>query len=75
MSASALSPGRYLTVAEVAAKLGMTPKAVYVRVTRGEIPHRRWGRKLVFCEAEIDHFLSALPGVSVLGALARQEMG
>jgi hypothetical protein len=53
----------------VAAKLGLTRKAVYLRVARDMLPYRKWGRTLVFVEAELDQFLAELPGCSVQRAL------
>lgn len=37
-----------LTTAEVAEMLGLNPKTVYDAVKRGEIPHRRVGRRVLF---------------------------
>jgi excisionase family DNA binding protein len=52
----------YLGIDELAALLGITRKSAYQRVARGQIPHRKWGRKLVFVRAEIVAFLDSLPG-------------
>ena len=48
-------------------------KALYQRVSRHQIPFRRWGGRLVFVEEEIDQFLAALPGISVEEAVAKVE--
>jgi predicted DNA-binding transcriptional regulator AlpA len=42
--------------------LGITRKSAYQRAARGQIPHRKWGRKLIFKRAEIVAFLDQLPG-------------
>jgi excisionase family DNA binding protein len=39
---------RYLTVAELARKLGVDPKQIYYAVKRGTLGCRRFGRKIVF---------------------------
>lgn len=47
-------PDPYLTVAEVAAWLGLTEKAVRRRVQRHAIPHRKVGKVLRFDRAEVE---------------------
>ena len=45
-----------------------------IRLTReGRIPYRRLGRRLLFLPAELDLWLSQLPGVSVADAVAAQH--
>lgn len=52
------------------AQLGLTQKALYNRVARGEIPHRKLQGRIVFVRTEIEAFLAALPGVSLEEALS-----
>jgi excisionase family DNA binding protein len=61
---------QYLTVPEVAAALGRTPRAVWHGIYRGEIPHRRWGRRVLVSEDELQKFLDALPGRTADEAVA-----
>lgn len=46
-----------LTVAQVAAMLGLHPKTVYDHAGAGTIPHRRVGRRLLFSRAAILRWL------------------
>jgi Helix-turn-helix domain len=49
-------------------------EASIVRLAReGMIPYRRIGRRLVFIKAELETWLSLLPGVRVADALAAQH--
>jgi excisionase family DNA binding protein len=56
--------GRYLKVSEAAVLLGLQQKAILKRVARGELPYRRWGRRILIPEEELRTFLAALPGRS-----------
>jgi excisionase family DNA binding protein len=61
------SPGAQiaLTVGQVAALLGMTPKAVYHRAERGQLPGLfRVGRSLRFRRADLIRFVSEGRGLS-----------
>jgi len=60
-----------LTIPEAAAVLGMTERALWQRIYRGQIPHRRWGRRVLIPAAELEEFLSALPGLSADEAAAK----
>ncbi len=54
-----------LTVGQVAALLGMTPKAVYHRAERGQLPGLfRVGRSLRFRRADLIRFVSEGRGLS-----------
>ena len=64
---------RYLTVVRTAELLGCTTKAVRQRIARGELPHRRWGRRILIPAAELEEFLEALPGQSVRQAVVAVE--
>lgn len=61
------------TVAEAAAAVGITEKAVRQRIFRGEFPHRRWGRKVIIPRAELEKFLQNLPGVSAEEAVVKND--
>lgn len=64
---------RFLTVPEAAEKLGMTARAVWQRLYRGQIPHRRWGRKVLISAQELERFLDRLPGKTAEEAAAAVE--
>lgn len=57
--------GSYLKVVETAEFLGITEKAVRRRIERGELPYRRWGRRLLISAVELEAFLAGLPGRTV----------
>lgn len=56
-----LPPGvpQFLTVAEVAAMLRLTPKAIYKMVHERRIPFRKAGTQLLFNPKEIDEWTKA----------------
>lgn len=60
---------KYLTVPEAAARLGITERAAWQRIYRGQLPHRRWGRRVIIPLDELEEFLEKLPGCSVKEAL------
>jgi excisionase family DNA binding protein len=62
----ALSPDQIaLTVRQVARLLGMTPKAVYHRAERGQLPGRFYvGRSLRFRRADLLRFIGEGRGLS-----------
>jgi excisionase family DNA binding protein len=60
--------GQILHVADVAALLGCSQKSIRARVARQIIPHRRLGSRVIFRRAELEQFLDALPGVSLIEA-------
>lgn len=62
-----------LTVPEVAAELGMTAKAVRQRIARGQLPYRRWGRRVLVLASELEAFLKTLPGTSAEEAATHGE--
>jgi excisionase family DNA binding protein len=64
---------KYLTVVRVAELLSLTPKAVRQRIARGELPYRRWGRRVLIPASELEEFLGALPGRSARQAVATIE--
>ena len=66
---------KYLKVAEAAPILGITQKAVRQRIARGELPYRRWGRRVLIPAQELESFLEALPGKTAKEAVAAVEEG
>jgi len=61
---------KYITVPELADRYGWTESSVWQRLYRGQIPHRRWGRRVLIPVAELEQFLAALPGCTAAEALA-----
>ena len=53
---------KYLTIPEAAPPLGMTEKALRKRIERGQIPYRKFGRRVLIPLQELEEFLAALPG-------------
>lgn len=51
--------------------LGISERAVRQRISRGQLPYRRWGCRLVILPDELEAFLNALPGLSSEDAVAR----
>ena len=62
---------RTASIAEAAHELGITPKALRLRIGRGQFPHRKWGKKIIVLRSELDQFLNTLPGKT----LAEVEAG
>ncbi len=60
-----------MDVRGAAVYLGMTEQALYTGASRGEIPVRHRGRKLVFDKVALDSYIEQLEGVTVDGAIAR----
>jgi excisionase family DNA binding protein len=50
-----------LTVADVAALIGRSPKAVRHAIRRRQIPARRWGGRVVILREDLEAHLRALP--------------
>jgi excisionase family DNA binding protein len=55
---------KYLKVPEAATFLGISEKAAWQRLYRGELPHKRWGRRVLIPMDELEKFLAALPGIT-----------
>ena len=55
------APPEVLNVEQVAALLGLNRNTVYDAANRGEIPHRRIGRRLIFSRAAVLEWLAAKP--------------
>ena len=60
---------RNLSVAQVAERLGISERAVRQRIYRGQLPYKRWGRRVIVPLDELEAFLRALPGCSAQEAL------
>jgi hypothetical protein len=66
--------GEVLDVAGAAEFLGGTLDFIRSRVSRGLLPHRRWGGRIVFLRSELEKFLvETLPGVNLEQARANIE--
>jgi excisionase family DNA binding protein len=68
-----MSTAKYLTVTRAAEVLSCTPKAVRQRIARGELPYRRWGRRVLIPAEELEAFMEALPGKSARQAASTVE--
>ena len=62
-----------LTVKETAVLLGTTPRAVYARIYRQQLPHRRLGGRVVILVEDLNLYLNSLPGLSAQEALDSVE--
>ena len=49
----------FLTLAELAQRLNMKPKTLYIRVSEGDLPYYRIGRLIRFRRDEIDRWLES----------------
>jgi excisionase family DNA binding protein len=59
VTSHALDNRRTYTVDEVAAIVGISRSTAYECVRRGEIPSRRFGRRIVVLRHELDRLLTA----------------
>jgi excisionase family DNA binding protein len=57
------SESEIMTADDVARWLRMHRNSVYAAAVRGEIPHRRIGRRLIFSRAALEAWLSSEPRV------------
>lgn len=64
---------KLLTVPEAAELLNITARAAWMRVYRNQIPHKRWGHKVVISSTELENFINSLPGPSAKEAAAKVE--
>ena len=54
---------RYINIGAASYLTGMTLDALYRKVERGQIPYRKWGKRMLFKERELLEFLDGLPGM------------
>jgi excisionase family DNA binding protein len=66
---------KYLTIAEAAAPLGLSEKALRQRIFRGQLPYRKLGKRVLIPVDELAKFLTALPGKTAEEAVAAVEEG
>jgi excisionase family DNA binding protein len=64
---------KFLKVSEAAEMLGITQKAARHRIARGELPYRRWGKRVLIPAQELESFLQALPGKTAQEAALNVE--
>jgi excisionase family DNA binding protein len=62
--------GTALDVQEAACFIGTTEKTIRSWVKRSLIPYHRAGKRILFVRAEVENFLTNLPGCSMKDALA-----
>lgn len=63
--------GEILDARTAAALFGGTERLWYSRASRGIVPFRKWGGRLVFLRSELESFFAeTLPGVSLVEAKA-----
>lgn len=53
-----------LLIPEVARRLGRTEIATRRAIERGQLPARRWGRRVIVLADELEAYLRALPRVA-----------
>jgi excisionase family DNA binding protein len=72
--AGAIVDKRFFDVGETAQILGITQSAVRKRIARGELPYRRWGKRVLIPATDLEVFIEGLPGRNAAEALvAAQE--
>jgi excisionase family DNA binding protein len=64
---------RFFGVGETAQILGITQRAVRKRIARGELPFRRWGKRVLIPARELEVFMEGLPGRNATEALIAAE--
>jgi hypothetical protein len=57
--------GLMLGISEASALLGVSERALRARVSRHQVPYRRFQGRIVFLRNELDEFLLSLPGVTL----------
>jgi len=61
--------GAVLDVTTMARELGDSDKGIRSKISRGLLPYRRLGSRIVFLRTEVQDYLRQLPGVTVAQAL------
>jgi excisionase family DNA binding protein len=54
---------KYLHKKEAAPFLGITEKALEHHISRGRVPFRKLGRRVIFLREELEEFMNSLPGM------------
>lgn len=62
---------KMLTVAEAAEPLGLTIRAVRLKIARRELPYRKMGRLIRIPSDELDRYLQSLTGCDIEEALEK----
>jgi len=65
--------GRFISVDQIAARLGLTTKATRIKIARGQLPFRRLGKLIRVDEGELEKFIATLPGRSAEEAVTKVE--
>jgi excisionase family DNA binding protein len=63
------------SVKEAAKLLNITERACWLRIYRNQLPHKRWGRRVLVSARELEKFIDGLPGLGAAEAIARVEGG
>jgi excisionase family DNA binding protein len=66
---------KFLKVPEAAKLLGISERAAWKRLYRGELPYRRWGKRVLIPVGELETFMASLPGKSAHEAIATLKEG
>lgn len=53
-----------MRIRQAAEYLGETEATIRSRISRGTLPYRRLGGRIVLIKAELDNYLASLPGVT-----------
>jgi hypothetical protein len=65
--------GETLDIRATAAYCGTTEKTIRARISRGLLPHRRFGGRIICLRSELElFFTNGLPGVTLEQARANQ---
>ena len=67
--------GAALDVRGAAVLVGVTEKVIRGQVARRLIPFKRCGERIIYIRAELEQWLTCLPGCAVEEARANQEQG
>ncbi len=60
---------KFVSVKEFAAYQNMTERAVWNRIYRKQLPHKRWGKRVLISLDEWEKLLDDLPGCTAQQAL------
>lgn len=62
--------GALLDIVSASQLIGCSQKTLRARVSRGLVPFRKFGGRIVFRRTELEQFIEQLPGVTVAQAQA-----